>query len=371
MTCLIARFITRELWLSLLGTLLIVVLLISGQQWVRYLNRAVTGHLPLAAVMQLMGLQVPMLLAVLLPLALYLSILLVLGRLYTDHEMLALYAGGMQPQWLLRVVGRVALWVALIVAGLTFVVKPYLAEGKAHILAAAKRNSVLMQVTPRQFQAVAGGAWVLWAGAAQPTPQGGQRLRQVFVAKRRDAKAGGVTQVVTAQSAELAQVPGQAAPFLIFHQGQYVQGTPGQADMRVTTFAEFGLRLPVPIMNQATFQQAKWLPTLTLWRQHRQDPERAAEWHWRLALPLSVLLLAALAVPLSEVPPRQGRYARLLPAVLWYVLYLNLLFVGRSAIMQGQPWGNWGLYPVHVLMLLVTLFYNRKLLRAWLVERRA
>ena len=61
-----------------------------------------------------------------------------------------------------------------------------------------------------------------------------------------------------------------------------------------------------------------------------RNPAAAAELQWRFALPISVLMLALLAIPLSHVRPRQGRYSHILPAILIYIVYMNLLFIARN-----------------------------------------
>jgi len=82
-----------------------------------------------------------------------------------------------------------------------------------------------------------------------------------------------------------------------------------------------------------------------------------AELEWRISLALSVLVLTLLAVPLSKVKPKQGRYAKLAPAVLFYIVYANLLFLARAWIKKGvlAPW--LGIWWVHLLILLIAGFF--------------
>lgn len=94
--------------------------------------------------------------------------------------------------------------------------------------------------------------------------------------------------------------------------------------MRVPQEIEMGTRHPVQEL----------IPTKILWRDYALY-ENAAELQWRISVSFSVLLLALLAVPLSQVRPRQSRYVRLLPAILIYVAYVNLLFFARNWMEQG------------------------------------
>jgi lipopolysaccharide export system permease protein len=90
-------------------------------------------------------------------------------------------------------------------------------------------------------------------------------------------------------------------------------------------------------------------------------PEQIAELHWRLGLPLAVIIMGLVAIPLSFVNPRSGRSWNLLFAVLIYSLYNALLSVFQAWTTQGKvaPW--LGLWPVHAAMVatLAFLFYRQ------------
>jgi len=58
-----------------------------------------------------------------------------------------------------------------------------------------------------------------------------------------------------------------------------------------------------------------------------------------------------IAVPLSRVNSRQGRFAQLLPGVIIYIIYIDLLFVSRSWVEHGILSPVLGLWWVHGLML--------------------
>lgn len=78
-------------------------------------------------------------------------------------------------------------------------------------------------------------------------------------------------------------------------------------------------------------------------------------------MPISALLLVLLAIPLSFVDPRAGRSANLILAVLVYILYNNLLSILQSWVIRGKLTPLIGLWPAHLLVLLlfVYLFHRR------------
>ena len=103
--------------------------------------------------------------------------------------------------------------------------------------------------------------------------------------------------------------------------------------------------------------------------------EAVAEWHWRIAIPLSIPLLTLIAVPLSRVNPRQGKFGRLLPALLLYLGYYSLLIIARSALEDGKipaQLGMWWLHGSALLLGIVLIMRSRRSaqrFQAWLAGR--
>jgi lipopolysaccharide export system permease protein len=94
-------------------------------------------------------------------------------------------------------------------------------------------------------------------------------------------------------------------------------------------------------------------PSDSLWRS--QDAGERAELQWRIALPIMCLVLALIAVPLSRLRPRQGRYARVWLAVLIFFLYYNLAAAGKTWIARGALPPFLGLWWTHLAVILLAL----------------
>jgi lipopolysaccharide export system permease protein len=86
------------------------------------------------------------------------------------------------------------------------------------------------------------------------------------------------------------------------------------------------------------------------------DLKKAAELQWRFSVPLMLLTLTLVAVPLSRVNPRSGKYAKLLPAIVVYIIYANFMFVARDWVASGKipPW--LGMWWLHIAVALLGLF---------------
>ncbi|MGH8161190.1 MAG: LptF/LptG family permease, partial [Gammaproteobacteria bacterium] len=117
--------------------------------------------------------------------------------------------------------------------------------------------------------------------------------------------------------------------------GYRFAGVPGRLDWTVTQFAHANLLIRPPQSSAAAANaDLDRMPTAELVT--RGDPQARAALDWRIAQPLTVLVLLLIAVPLAHTRPRRGRYARLVPAILIYIVYYNLLGVARIWSAEGR-----------------------------------
>ena len=137
-------------------------------------------------------------------------------------------------------------------------------------------------------------------------------------------------------------------------------------------FARNDIKLPDGSSDENATSLKRSAPTSVLLRAS-DDPVMRAELHWRLAAPLSVLVLTLLALPLARSSPREPRYARLLVALLVWLVYYNALLLGRSWISQGRLAPGFGLWWVYVPALAIALWLmwnGQRLKRPRAVARR-
>jgi len=349
------RYISKELFTTLLGILMVLLIIFMSNQFVRYLHFAASGHITMSAVMQLMSMQIPFLLGYLLPLAFYLSILIVMGRLYLDHEMTVMNACGLSPNNVLMVILSIAAVIALIVAGLLIWLQPILDAERIKIFYESAAKATVEKVMPKRFQTL-GSDRVLYA---EDVERNKLKMHDIFFAQRSQPKPGGSRpwDITIAQSAEEATQ--NNARFMLFQEGSRYLGTPGQANYQAVQYQLYGMRIAQTVSTHSGWPSNA--STASLWA-HRHEPKVAAELHWRMAMPVSALVLALLAFPLCRINPRRGKFSQLIPAILFYIVYGNLIFLGRAWVRQGVIPFDIGLWWVHGLMALIAigyLVYNR------------
>jgi lipopolysaccharide export system permease protein len=350
----IFRYLLKEIVVALLVLTTIIFIIFLSNQFVHYLNRAVGGNMPGMIVLQLMMIEIPNLLGLLLPLGLYMAILLAYGRMYADSEMIALQACGYSEGRLMRQTLAIALVVAVIVGTLVFYYNPRISSSRARLIRSQGITTMIKTIMPQRFHALSGGKRVIYV---EEMKKGNTLASHIFYAEKGKKNWG----VLSAESAHTLEDKETKETTLYLGKGHYYQGVPGQADFRVSSFDKMKVNLPKPVINISN--DARTLPTASLWPLNNKDKKKVAELNWRLSIPVMVFVLTLLALPLSKVNPRQGKFSRLAPAIILFAVYANMMFIGRDWLREGViPWwmGLWWLHLIGLMTAFSLMYFSRK-----------
>lgn len=347
----ISRYLSRELLLTQCAVSAVLLVIIMSGRFIKYLAQAAQGLLDPGVLFSLMLYRMPGFLQLILPLGLFLGILLSFGRLYLDSEITVLRATGMSQQRLFGYSLIPATLVALLVAWLSLWLSP---QGIAAMELLLNQQEALTEfdtLVPGRFQSMRDGSRVTYV---EELSDDRSQLSRVFITEKRAAGAGkedrGITVLVANSGRQEIQPDG--GRYLILQDGYRYDGKPGQADYRVIRYDTYGVLLPKPAAS-GEISEREAIPTRQLIDSNVQKYK--SELQWRLSIPVLVFVVTLLAVPLSKVNPRQGRFLKLLPAVLLYMAYLALLVAARGALDKGNIPTALGLWWVHGLFLLIGL----------------
>ncbi len=345
----IHRYIYKEILNTLLAVTLILLLVFLSNQLVRYLSFAASGKLAPHFLFQLLGFEIPYLLAILLPLGLYLGIILSIGRFCADSEMSVMQACGFGLNRLSRVIAYFALFVTVAVIVLTFWINPMIASHKGRVIAEGmSRDNMIDLIIPGRFQVSSNARRVVYV---EKVSHGRKLAENIFIAEQantKDSEGRNHWIVVSAATGTQTKEKNSTDRFVVAKEGFRYEGVPGQNDYKIIQFNKYSVRVPTMLNAKRIVQES--MPLHMLWNNY-QNPASAAEFQWRFAMPISAFILALLAIPLSHVRPRRGRYSQLFPAILIYVIYLNLLFMARSWIEQKVLPVGLGMWWVHLVIL--------------------
>lgn len=360
----IKKYLTKEVFGSMAAVITVLMLAFLSQQLVRYLRYVAIGKIATSVLFELVMIEIPYLLALLMPLALYLGIMLSYGRMYADQEMAILNMSGFNDRRLLRLTGIIAFVVSLVVLVLMLWVNPWLSLKRQAIMSSDEATLHMIEtLMPGRFQVSPDGNHVMYV---ENLSRDHKRAQNVFIAQQRvDPKVSNKKEwtLIYADQGYQKKMKHIPDPFFVTVDGYRYEGVPGQNDYKIIKYKTYAIRIPQS-EGQMIHPEDEALTVSSLWQGY-DDPKHAATLQWRISVALSVLVLAMFAAPLSAVLPRKSRFVVLLPAVFIYIIYINLLFVARRWVEQGHVSTLIGMWWVHALMLaaVLILFFVRR--RQW------
>jgi lipopolysaccharide export system permease protein len=276
---------------------------------------------------------------------LLLGVVLAFGRMYHDSEMAAALACGVGPGTVYTPVVLLAVLVAAALAWLTLSLSPDATARTLSVRSAAARAGRFAAIAPGKFRTF-GGTAVVYAEVVNPDGT----LGNVFVEHNRGPRV----EVALAERARHSVTADGMAHTITLYDGERFEGVPGSPQFRIVRFVEHVVPILVPTPSDV-IKNIDAQPTQDLLGSN--EPEKRAELHWRIALPTMCLVLTLVAVPLSRLRPRQGRYSRVWLAIVVYFAYSNLVSAGKVWLARGTTPEFLGLWWTHVVIALLAFAF--------------
>jgi len=347
------RALTREMGLTTGAVLTVLIAISLVVLFIRLLGDVARGELANEAVLAFLGFSLLHFLPVLMTIALFAGVLLPMSRMWRDSEMVIWFNAGVSLMQWMRPVLTFAGPFSLVILLLTGVINPWMQIKKNEYRQELKSRSESSLIAPGLFAESSSSQRVYYVESLNPLTG---IVRNVFMQSIIDGQLG----LVVAREGNHTELP-DGSRYLVFKEGRRYEGTPGQLDYRIVQFERYWMRLdPVATVEKVTgIRQASINELLA-----DAAPPARAELLWRLGVPVSALILAVMAIPLSYVNIRARRSYGLVIALLVYFVYNNLLSLSQAWVAQAKlnPWV--GMVSAHLLMLLAlaALFYlrNRK-----------
>jgi len=358
----IQRYIIKEILYNWAAVTLILSLIYAVGIFVKFLAAAAGGTLQMGGVLALLGLKYIDSLSILLPLTLYLSIIIALGRLYKDSEMTAIAACGLGVSSIQKIVAKISIFACFALLGVSLYASPWAEHQILEMREQSKADTNLSIIAAGRFTEIRSANLVFYTEQLSET---GKELENLFVQRTHE----GNSQLLTAEKAYQQIDEKTGDNFLVFFNGYSYEGIPGEADYKIVRYKKYAVRMPPPKADiQLKDIRKSARPTSQIW--NSSDMTDKSEFQWRLALPVSIILLSMLAVLLSHSDPRQGRFAKLFVAILIYLTYNNLLGMADTWYEKQLTPSYLGLWWVNLLLLIVIIvLWIRQLGVTWVVLR--
>ena len=333
------KMIIKDLFKTVIAVLTVLVVIIVSRKFIKVLTQAIEGNIATETVMALLGLKIVIAATAFLPAALFMAVLMVLGRMHREQEMAAIASAGGGVFTIYRAVFWVVLPLCICAAGLSMYASPW-AEAQTELLMHQDReNADIRGISAGRFSEYSSGELIFYTESVDANG----KMHHVFVQNKQGDKLG----VVNAEYGRLEYLPGGL--YLILESGERVQGIPGQKQYVIETFQEYAVLVEKKAI--AFVPHLESMPTEKLWLS--SELADVAHIQDRLNAPFGVLLLAFLAVPLAKSSPRGGVYGSVFIAFGIYFAYANLQRVNHSWVLSQTVPAWLGYFWVEVLLLLV------------------
>ena len=324
------RYMTQQVAANTAIVLLFLMALMLGGRLIRYFGIAAEGRLDVGLLFAIIGYNIPTFLELILPLSFFIALMLVLGRMYVDHEMSVLFASGISRGRLTRLMIPLITGLFVFQMGISLLAKPWGLSNSEQIWQTQSLGSLLDLVRPKTF--ISSGNYHLYVDEFDKEKR---ELKNLYVVQQQTDKSGKIAKndvIITATRAY--QVPSKdtdSSMQLDLFQGRRYEFGTNNAKYNQASFEKYRITLEKPASEKITETNVETQTTAKLLA-HTQKPEVKAELGYRFTMPWLIIIAAMLATPLAQVRPRQGRWLRLLPSVLIFASCAISIISLRTAI---------------------------------------
>ena len=345
------RALRQELNFTTGVVFMVLVTLVLTNLMIRVLGNAASGAVNPKDALVLIGLGMINYLPILLTASLFVAVLMVLTRWYKDSEMVIWQTAGMSLFKILKPILSFTIPLSIAVGTLSIFVSPWANEQSAVIKQRFQQRDDISMLAPGQFRESSGNNRVFFIESMNPEDD---TFKNIFV-----TDFGKDKQLVAVSKQGYIQNTSAGEKHLILEAGRRYEGTPGQKDFRITEFSRYTVKLEGKVVDPIV-NSPKLMPIWELLRD--LTPTNLGEIVWRIGLPLMAIVFANIAIPLSYIDPRRGRYTALIMAVLIYFTYSNLLKLMQAWVSTGKfkfAIGSWVLHVIAALIGLGFIWYRQ------------
>ena len=317
--------IRKELARSFGATLVVLVTVVMTMTLIRTLGEASRGTFDPADVLIIMGYTVLSDLPTILSMCLFIAVLNVLTRMFRDSEMVIWFGSGRGLISMLPPVFRFSWPILVVILTLAFFILPWAFGRIEDMRDKYEKRGDIARIEPGRFQESANGDRVFFIEKNISNQQVGSN---VFIATREENK-----ETITSARTGKIQTIG-TDKFLVLENGQRLEKTKDKEDVTVSVFETYGARIGADDTSQRSTVALNAMSTYALLK--TPIAHHLAELSWRIGLTFAAFNFVIIGVAAAGANPRVGRAGNLGVAFLAFIVYFNLLVLGKNWIHTGQ-----------------------------------
>ena len=314
-----------------------------------YLSDAASSIIPVKLLSVLIFAKTVAAFELFLPLALFITLLVGLGKLYSEQEISALQAAGVSVLGLVRTLLPLIVIITVLTAIVSLYVRPWAYDLRYTFKYKAEDTHDFERLESGYFYQNEDSGTVYFTHDVDDNLN---VKNDVFV---RDVVDDAVRVISAEKSYHVKSEESENATVI------FLDGTAHQrVDDGVDTVLEFKRLIILPDEKDDTPREFKRKAAATSFLAESEDPEEIAEYQWRVTSAAKAFLLALIAVFLAKTSPRQGRYGKLVLGILLFFIIHGMSLVLRASIEQGNLSTLPGMWIAVIVLSLLTLIMAKK-----------
>ncbi|MCE3604845.1 LPS export ABC transporter permease LptF [Massilia sp. P8910] len=339
------RALQRELASSAGTTFTVLFSIVATWTLISILGKAAGGKVASSDVLALIAFATLNYLPTILTLTSFISVLAVVTRSYRDSEMVVWFASGLSLTRWIRPILTFGIPMMILTGALSLFVTPWARMKSTEFVQRFEKREDLKKVSPGQFKESSSSNRVFFVEGVTGEST---VVQNVFV----NTIEKNLNSVIVAKEGVI-ESDGKGGQFLVLKNGRRYQGVPGQADFQSMEFGRYSMRVQSKSASMDGDLSSDAMSTQEL----LATPNRytQSELLYRIAAPITCLLLILLAIPLGFVNPRAGSAANLIIALLIFFTYINLTKLAEANVRQGKSDFHMAWWPLHVVVAVLTV----------------
>jgi lipopolysaccharide export system permease protein len=334
----------RELARTFGATLVVLLTIVITMLLVRTLSLAASDVVEPKDVVLVLGYTTLGHLGTILILALFVAIIVTLGRMYRDSEMAIWFASGLDLARFIRPV-LYTFWPVLVVIVLLLALAwPWVNRNSSELRDRYAQRSDLARVSPGVFQSSSDGRRVFFV---ERDPSDEVSVRNIFALSNRKE----LESVVSARGGRI-DVQGDER-FLVLESGQRSDVNTASGETTIAGFESYRALIDIKALRRMQEQPPKTMATLDLLR--TPTPRNQGELAWRFGMMAAAVNLSLLAIGLAHVNTRRPSNLNLVMALVGSLAYFNSINLTQSWVANGRFGLTQSLLVLHGGVLLLGL----------------
>lgn len=340
------KFIAKEIIKTQFLIFFVLFAIFFSQSLIRILSKSAEGAIPSDFILFVAFLSLPKIALFILPLTLFIAVLLSIGRMCSDSEMVVIRAMGYSPSK----ITLIAFFISLVSSGLLFLnsnyLMPYVAKEQNALEDNFENNPTFIPFESGKFITLGrANEYNLYVEDVS-NKNNEKSIKYIYMIEN----PFGVDPAISVSDSGYTKYDKNGVQWLYLLHGKRLEGPFDDGKLRYSTYDEVKIPLQANIKDDQSYESSKTKSLIELIKS--DDIKENLDAQWQISAILATIILSIIAVPMAMVNPRQGRFARFFPALLIYASYYTFLISIRSLIDSNTI----GIYPgMYIVPLIYTL----------------